>query len=285
MARKTPDSALLITFLSAGGYACAYLYETSYLGHFGVPADLVDIGVRGFLAGFGALLLMQLVCVAIFVLQLFPAETPVKAVACWAVLVLFLLLGFMSWLLFAPSNSLTVTFVVSIALVAFMLVYAPRHRYKDREGSYLQKLEWLIDTRSHSLADHLTGAVGREWTLAIVVVVVGVVGSVFLGVAQSKYRELFLMSNDCVALRIYGDNLLCAKWNGALTGEFEIRPAVGVSLTKERIGPIPQYRHLDLRPVESNRSDPEPEVDVQPEAAPATAAPATPAPTPEPTQP
>jgi hypothetical protein len=258
MESKTHDNTVTLALLSAGAYACAFAFDGGYLGHFGVPTQFVDVNLRGVLLSVAALVGTSVFAFSVAIGHL-PAVGPSplrNLVIRTAVVYLF-----MAAMSFALSGSMTLTLVLATALMAPEWVL-PAVRFRGRGMSFNEKITAQRNSEKTTfLETSLMSAreTSPRVTATILLLIVAVMVAWTLGGWYARRQTEFLISKDCIALRIEDKTLLCARWDGALTGEYEYRAAEGVVLSMERVGPLPRYRHQLLRPAVQRPAD-EPQV-------------------------
>lgn len=255
METSTRDSALTITVLSAGAYACAYAYEAGYLGHFGLPAEFVEVNLRGVMLSAVALLTTGAAGFALGLLGGLPATSPtplrnlvIRTAAVYAVS------GAMAYVL---SLTLREAMPTLMAVTVFLLVdwLLPAIKYRGQAMTFSEKIAAHRASEPRTYLDAVGAKARQPLSRILLLAGLGALVSWWIGGVVAKRQIEYLMSKDCVALRIEDKTLLCARWDGALTGEYEYRAAEGIVLSMDSVGPLPRYRHRQLRPVAQRQAD------------------------------
>lgn len=246
------DSAIKIAFLTAASYVVAYAFESSYLGYFGLPIEFVEVDLRSVLFFGFALWSTNFILYPIFVISAIPTSVkffsprhvvlryigyPCALLVAWAVL----------WSFDVGSAAYIFIFSAIAIFAAGDLVW-PLYEHRGKVLSHAAKIYATWHTNPTADSGHRIGSEGPSYGTAAVLALMVTFAAIVLGQATGKTKRDFLVANDCVALRVTGDRVLCAIWAGQLTGEYEFRSVEGVRLTMERIGPLQRYTHHELRP-------------------------------------
>lgn len=251
MTSRTPaliiDSGIKVLLLTAVAYEAAFIYEVSYLVHFGIPIAFVDVSLH-------ELLLCGIASIIgsffIIWLDIFWGARPTKMPPrlAQALMTLFLLIVgvfVLAALLDAPlilAASLLATFISAAA--ALLLIPLIRHRRLPKIASRY----WAAfgDDRSDQAKapSILWFSVSRGIIIAIATVVVTGVLSFAIGSWRARAQSTFAiheLADNCAVLRLSSDGYLCVgidfKKRVAL-GTFRFLDPKGVELHIVRVGPI-----------------------------------------------
>jgi len=220
------DSALLGLLLTAASYAVAFEYEAGYLSHFGLPADLVEVGARNLIIA-AATVLGSAMLFYVSVAGLL--DTLPKSVRGWPPVVrrrLFFL-GFLClflYFVFTRMHVTTVALLIGVGLPGLMLIgelVMPLIGHRQ-VPTYAGRLEASVkaDLATELRSDDLTQAIVRLLTPSVAaVLVVSVAACVFaysLGESEAHSQKVFLVADaekPCAVIRILSEGLLCVGFD------------------------------------------------------------------------
>lgn len=248
------DSALLGLLLTAASYAVAFEYEAGYLSHFGLPAELVEVGARNLLIA-AATVLGSAMLFYVFVAALLDALP--KSVRGWPPVVRrrVLFLGFLCVFLYVVFTRMHVTTralvlgvgVPLVILIGELVMPLMGHRHVP---SYAGKLEASVksDLARELHSDELTQAILRLLTPTVAaVLVVATAAGVFaysVGESQAHGQKVFLVVNaerPCAVIRILSVGLLCVGFDPKtrLTrGDYRLLRPDSVQMVLAQTGPL-----------------------------------------------
>jgi hypothetical protein len=201
--------ALIIAVIPALGYLFAYFYQAGYAQAFGIPRDLIRLGildvVRVWFPVVG-LIVMALGTGGVFVLFLplkaFPRAARWVATTLGAgIVAAFLVTISAGWKIWVP-------FLVLTAVVLFVpLVFSKRGRKPKKQES----------SRQPMVMDYV-----RPWIWAVAVVVVFTIWSGVMGWSYATQRTDFMVLSGqppLVVVQVYDDVLVTAPYTPASDGK------------------------------------------------------------------
>jgi hypothetical protein len=251
MIPRTPtliiDSGIKVLLLTAVAYEAAFIYEVSYLVHFGIPIAFVDVslhelllcGIATIIGGF-----------LIIWLDIFWGARPTKMPPrlAQALMTLFLLtvgVFVLAGLLAAPfilAASLIATFIFAAA--ALLLIPLIRHRRLPKIASRYWATFGDDGSDQSKAPSILWFSVSRGIIIAIATLVVTGVLSFAIGTWRARAQSDFAiheLADNCAVLRLSSDGYLCVgmdfKKRVAL-GTFRFLDPKGLQLHVVRVGPI-----------------------------------------------
>jgi hypothetical protein len=241
-------SAVAISVLTILGYEGAFVFQVGYLGSFGVPMALIDVGIRELLVAAAAALVIVLL--VIYLILVLPSTQ-------WRVLLQLFLPIFIGVMCFALilqfrallGNLLAYWFcALSGILIALLVVFRIVRPLSKGTGSALNR--WRISMQSEPSPLHGTtaGDIDRrfrigDWPLGSFIVVSGGTASLILllfyamGTAASHIQSTFELvqgARPCIVVAKSGEALVCAVLSSSqtrLTGEIVLlKPEAGAPI-------------------------------------------------------
>jgi hypothetical protein len=218
-------STLALSALTLLGYGCAFSFQWGYLGGFGVPLDLIDVGIRESLLC--AAVTLALLLIAFFALGFVPAKR-------WLGLLWQLMpLAGMAMIMWATAfydvnrlgESSKVWFGISAVLFAVGVVYNLVRPLRQRSGPLLDRFHAEALAAKDPIARSVTRAVIDSVNIggfplgsvavvfSVVVVIIGA-GYFSVGYVMSKAQltyELVEASQPCIVVAKNAETLVCAE--------------------------------------------------------------------------
>jgi hypothetical protein len=248
--RPTPaliiDSGIKVLLLTAVAYEAAFIYEVSYLVHFGIPIAFIDASLHELLlCGIASIIASFF----IIWLEIFWGARPTKMPPrlAQALMTLFLLIVgvlVLGGLLDAPfilAGSLIIIFVSAAA--ALLLIPLIRHRRLPKIASRYWATfgdDRFDQARAPSI---LWFSVSGGIIVAIATLVMTGVLSFAIGTWRARAQTEFAIhqADNCVVLRLGSDGYLCVGIDfqkRVALGSFRFLDPKGVELHMARVGPI-----------------------------------------------
>jgi hypothetical protein len=242
------SEGLLLAAIPVIAHSIAFLYELGYCQFFGIPTFLISISATAIFIAAGTMLSIAWPIYSIINLcsmLVDPLSTPlIRAVTrIFIVTVPLIALLFLFGLDWPElyTAALTVLFIVILEFGTPLLA-------QRGKGNFSEKLRYQEEFESQQKKSHLSNVFSRLGVSSAIVFVT-LIYSLFIayscGRAAAKKQESFLVlkeTSNVAVLRIYGDNLVGAAYDGKskkLTGEFLLRKvgdASSDSLTLQKIG-------------------------------------------------
>jgi hypothetical protein len=217
--RPTPtliiDSGIKVLLLTAVTYESAFIYEVSYLSHFGIPIAFVDVTLHELLlCGIASLFAIGFTIWLDIFWSARPTKMPPRLAQ--SLMTLFLLIIAVSVLCalidapFAVSASLTATFIfAAAALLAIPLIRHRRlpnitHRYWATFGG-----DRSDDAKTPSL---LWFSVSKGIITAMAALTITGIFSFAIGTCRARVQTDFAihdLTDNCAVLRLSSDGYLC----------------------------------------------------------------------------
>lgn len=202
--------AFFIAALTATGYGLAYVYELGFNDEFGIPPNLILLNLTTILVTIGGILAIALavftiICV-VYLFSLIP-----KFKRCQSTIhreiPLIGLLGFMSglWWVYPLLWPEVILMAVMVIWFAFMRLMQERKR---RQGK--------VDEFPQPVSDFFRRYLTRRRFVAFSLLAFIFIAAFFSGKGDARSQIEFLIPTkyqDCVVLRMYGDNLICARFD------------------------------------------------------------------------
>jgi hypothetical protein len=235
------DSAVFIVLLTGAAYAGAFGYEAAYLRHFGVPLHMADVELKALLVCFLGMVSFLIVLQAI--LQWWPRRWPValniailnSALFVTLIVATGIVFSF-RWIGWSVLTAITMLWVWSE-------FYAPSRHFPDKLA-YVDRLEATrkAQLKRESALDWISDQFGRRRSLAVIGAILLFFGTSLAGAFHAARERYFLVSGDCIILRVRGDLALCAKLSDAkLNGEIEFVSIEGMRARLTRLGPLETF--------------------------------------------
>jgi hypothetical protein len=219
--------AILIGILSTAGYGLAYVHELGVSGVFGIPQDFIVLNLTTILITIGEVLAVGTGTLGVigmaYLFSLSVKDEKWRRIVHGSILI-FILIAFILALLIRypsvwPEMVLIAPMILFYVFVGFVL---PIFRQRGVRG-YRQKLKAQDEFERKSLEpvrDFVSRRFGARFFLAMIIGVL-LLGFIFLaayfsGVGGARSQEKFLVTSttpQLVALREYGDNLICAQFD------------------------------------------------------------------------
>jgi hypothetical protein len=241
------DSGIKVLLLTAVTYEAAFIYEASYLVHFGIPIAFVDVSLHELL-----LCGIASIVVSFFIiwLEIFwgarPTNMPPRlAQLLMSLFLLIVMVLVLDTLLDAPfvlGASLIGMFIFAGA--ALLSVPLIRHRHLPKIASRY----WATFGDDHSdqtkTPSILWFSVSRGVVVAVGALVIAGALSVAVGTWRARVQTDFAIheiSDNCAVLRLSSDGYLCVGIDfrkHAALGTFRFLDPKGLELHLVRVGPI-----------------------------------------------
>jgi len=244
--RQRPvDSAVLIAALTALAYALAYAYQWGASKYFGVPAEFVDVELKGLLLFASA---ASLAVVALPYLQagigaiarapMYPTVPILTAVLPTAITAAFMYMWGAQWR--------TIAWVAGAVLALIALVFVvDAHRHDA--PTFAQRLRKRFETPDwieRDMKRGVEGTIGRDAYLGLIGAGLLIATAYFTGVYGARTQTRFLVPTrgpPCVVVRAHRDVLVCAAFDQArraVLPKYRLIPAAGAEFRLTDIGPL-----------------------------------------------
>jgi len=244
------DSGVRVLLLTTVAYEAAYIYEVSYLGHFGVPVAFVDVSLH-------ELLLCGIACViasfAIIWIEVvwgtIPSKTPPRlAKALMTLLMLIIAVLVLCALIDAPFMlGMSVIGGLFLAAVALLLLPLLLHRRLPKLASRYWAVYGADQSDRVKAPSILWFSVSRGVIIAIAVVVITGLFSSAFGLWHARVQRDFAISNvtdNCAVLRLSSDGYLCVGIDfhkHIALGTFRYLDPKGLELHLLRVGRLAPF--------------------------------------------
>ena len=214
------------------GYAYAFSYENGYLSHYRLPFWLIELSVVNVLITVSALIL--LLVLAAYILALFPAGPSTALLFQLGILVLpvaltILVVSVTDWNQWpaAAVGAVVVAFSVVFSIDAtWRRLIRPLIQYKDK-GSWRERWAYAMNAEreAHRNPDLLTQSIDtihgagfrRAWLVGFLLLFVfGPALTHYVGRAVAAFstrHAILAASPECVAVRKYGDYIVCSDFD------------------------------------------------------------------------
>ena len=215
---KTPftiDSGVKVLLITAAAYESVFLYEYSYLMHFGVPAIFVDVSLHELLfGGFAGLLVIAFTMWLDMFWSVRPTRIPPRLAQSLMILFLLSIAVFVLSVLFGVALILLFALLATLFLCAGTLLIVPliRHRHLPKV-SYRYWATFggdpAVDTKPPTL---LWFAVSKSILTSIGALVVTGVFALGLGTFHANVQSDFPVhdpKDNCAVLRLSSEGYLC----------------------------------------------------------------------------
>jgi hypothetical protein len=252
--RPTPaliiDSGIKVLLLTAITYEAAFIYEVSYLAHFGIPIAFVDVTLH-------ELLLCGIACVVAGILIIWvdifwgarPTKTPPRLAQALMTLFLLIIAVFLiTGLLEAPlilGTSLIAVFIIAAA--ALLLVPLIRHRRLPKIATRYWATYGDDPSDQVKAPSILWFSVSRGTMIAIATLVVTGVFSFSFGTWRAHAQTDFAihdLTDNCAVLRLSSDGYLCVGIDfhkHVALGTFRFLDPKGLELHMLKVGRVAAF--------------------------------------------
>lgn len=240
---------LLIAGIPVVGYWIAYLYELGYCRWFGVPPNLIEVGVLSVLVAISSLLA---VCLALWIfgeMVVGPLRLLPRVLASSVLRLLLMLIPFSAYALVSNmelSQFLWVTVPIAVIYLFVEFVF-PLLAQRSISG-YIAKMEAQrkVDLAYESLLDLVVQRVGFSYFKLYAAIAVLSMLAYGAGGLQARLQTDFMVvpgTPASVGIKTYGTYLIAATWDRStkmLSREFRLIPMdeqLG-TVRFDRVGPL-----------------------------------------------
>ncbi len=211
--RLVSDPAIVVAAGTAMAYLIAFIYQWSYGFYFGLPWELIDVGIADVLVcwAFVLFLFAGLLPILNSVALIWPRSLPRSVARPAATLLMVLATYIVVGLVFPSYWSLGWVFPVGFAVVEFGLPLI----FHRKEAGFLRKMEaaqdW--DDAARDLPTMVAGKIGRAGVGAFLLACLSVPMVATVGIAVASKRIGFSVVHskpECVVIARVGVSLVCA---------------------------------------------------------------------------
>lgn len=245
------DSGLKVLLLTAAAYVFAFIYECSYLIHFGIPTPFIDVSLHELLVG-GAFCLIP-ICVVMW-LDLFWDSFPVSFPPRLSKILMTLVIMFVGvltlCLLLNAPMSLTVAPLASILFLGTALLVIPI--ISQRHLPRIANRYWAVfsndDSKSLKQPRILWIPVSTGLIVAFGMILITGVFAFAIGSFRARTQTDFAvheLSDGCAVLRLSSDGYLCVGIDfqkHVAAGTFRLLDPKGIDLHITKIGRIAPFQ-------------------------------------------
>jgi hypothetical protein len=244
------DSGIKVLLLTALAYEAAFIYEVSYLVHFGIPIAFVDVSLHELLlCGIGSVIASSCIIWAdIFWGAWSRKFPPLLAKSLMSLFLLIVGVSVLCMLLNAPlifAAALIATFIFAAA--ALLVIPLIRHRRLPKIASRYWATFGDEPPNQIKAPSILWFSVSRGIIIAIATLVVAGVLSFAVGSWRARAQSDFVihdLADNCAVLRLSGDGYLCVGIDfqkRIALGTFRFLDPKGLELHVLRVGPIASF--------------------------------------------
>lgn len=251
------DSGMKVLLLTALAYEAAFIYEVSYLAHFGIPIAFIDVTLHELLlCGMACMVASFLIIwIDVFWGAMPRKSPPLLAKSLMTLLLLIVAVFLLCALLDAPLVlGWSIIAILVLAAAALLLTPLIRHRRLPKIANRYWATFGDDRTEQAKAPSILWFSVSKGIIGAIAMLVVTGVFSFAIGTWRAREQSDFAVheiADNCAVLRVSSDGYLCVGIDfqkHVALGTFRFLDPKGLELHVLKVGRIAQFRLPDTVP-------------------------------------
>ena len=224
------SDSIVIALSPVLAYILSYAYELGYTGHFGIPKELISVGIMNTLIMAGVLTVIAVptfLLINILIILFHGVDNPIVLIL--KDLLPFYLTAFAIVLAYGGLNDILVPFITAILLFTAFVFLFPLATHQEKKP-YIEKLKAQRESERAlvNISSYIWHYFGNKGIVLFFILYIGCLLSYNSGIATAIKKEEFMLipnNPNIVVLNKYGSSLVCAKFDeksGTIYREYSI---------------------------------------------------------------